>query len=247
MRILESITRPPCPPLPDGDADGGAVQTEDLPDLVFQIALIGEVEQPGVVAENDEMGRLGAGLGHVENLQAATLIRRRLHPGGGVGEDAVQRASGDAAGILGVNVLNDLKEPVHPLAGESGEEQHLGVEHVAETLTDFCLHVPHGVGFLVLHRVPFVDHDDGGFARFVDKSGDLGVLLGNAVVGVNEDQTHVARSMALMERILEYFSMASSTLLFRRIPAVSMKQYFPVSFSNRSRWRPGWCLPHRRR
>ena len=149
------------------------------------------MEQPGVVAENDEMGRLGAGLGHVENLQAATLIRRRLHPGGGVGKDAVQRAGGDAAGILGMNVLNDLKEPVHPLAGESGEEQHRGVEHVAEALTDFCLHIPHGVGFLVLNRVPFVDHDDGGFARFVDKTGDLGILLGDAVVGVDEDQAHV--------------------------------------------------------
>ena len=39
------------------------------------------------------------------------------------------------------------------------------------------------------------------------------------------------RSMALMVRILEYFSMASSTLLLRRIPAVSMKQYLPVAFS----------------
>ena len=40
-----------------------------------------------------------------------------------------------------------------------------------------------------------------------------------------------ARSMAEMDRRLEYFSMASSTLDLRRMPAVSMKQYLPNSFS----------------
>ena len=39
------------------------------------------------------------------------------------------------------------------------------------------------------------------------------------------------RSMAMVARRTLYFSMASSTLDFFRIPAVSMKLYLPVAFS----------------
>ena len=42
--------------LPDGEADGGTLQAEGAADLVFQIPLVGEVEQLGIVAEADEMG-----------------------------------------------------------------------------------------------------------------------------------------------------------------------------------------------
>ena len=41
------------------------------------------------------------------------------------------------------------------------------------------------------------------------------------------------RSMAIVARRTLYFSMASSTLLLRRRPAVSMKTNLPLSFSNR--------------
>ena len=149
------------------------------------------MEQPGVVAENHKVRGLGAGLGHIVDLQAAALIRGRLHPGGGIRQDAVQGAGGDTAGVLGVDILNHLKEPVHPLACQGGKEQHRGVEHIAQTVADIGLHIPHGVGLLILHGVPFVDHDDGGFPCLVDQSGDFGVLLRDAVVGVDEDQADV--------------------------------------------------------
>ena len=35
----------------------------------------------GLIAENDKVGGLHPGLGHIIDLQAATLVRRRLHPG----------------------------------------------------------------------------------------------------------------------------------------------------------------------
>ena len=59
---------------------GGALQAEYAADLVFQVSLIREVEELLVVAENDKVRGLDAHLGHVIDLQAAALIRGRLHP-----------------------------------------------------------------------------------------------------------------------------------------------------------------------
>ena len=86
--------------LPDGDPDRSALQAEDFTDLVFQIALIREVEQAGIVAENNEVGGLGAGLGHVVDLQTAAFVRGRLHTGGGISQNGVQRTGGDTGVVL---------------------------------------------------------------------------------------------------------------------------------------------------
>ena len=59
----------------DGDPDRSTLQAKDIPDLVFQIPLIGEVEEPGIVAENNEMGGLGAGLGHVVAQENGQLLQ----------------------------------------------------------------------------------------------------------------------------------------------------------------------------
>ena len=51
------------PLLPDRDAHWGARQAEGISDLVLQVSLVGEVKQPGVVAEDDEMRGLDTDLG----------------------------------------------------------------------------------------------------------------------------------------------------------------------------------------
>ena len=103
--------------LADGDADRGSLQAKHLTNLVFQIPLIGEVEKAGIITENDEVRRLGAGLGHIVDLQAATLIRRRLNTSSGIRQNTVQRTGGDAAGILGMDILDHLVQFVHSLTG----------------------------------------------------------------------------------------------------------------------------------
>ena len=60
--------------LPDRQLDRRTHQSKDGTELIFQISLIGEMEQPGVVAERHKMGRFHADLGHIINLQPAALV-----------------------------------------------------------------------------------------------------------------------------------------------------------------------------
>ena len=44
--------------LADGQPDGSAFHAEGAADLVFQITLVGEMEQPGIIAEDDKVGQM---------------------------------------------------------------------------------------------------------------------------------------------------------------------------------------------
>ena len=92
--------------MPDGHADGRALQAKYAADLVLQIPLIGEMEQPGIVAEADKVGGLDAGLGHIVDLQPPAPVRRRLNPGLGVGQNAIEHTGGDAGAGLVVDILD---------------------------------------------------------------------------------------------------------------------------------------------
>ena len=81
------------------------------------------MEQPGVVAEDDVVGRLHAHLGHIVDFQPPALVRGGLDPGLGVRQHVVQHAGGDAGGRLVADVVDELKEPVHPLARLGGDEE----------------------------------------------------------------------------------------------------------------------------
>ena len=102
--------------LADDHAHGGAVQPVDPADLVFQIALVGEVEQARVIAEADEGRGRGACLCHIVDFQAAALVCGGLHPGGGFGEYGVKLSGRDTAVILLINLYNQLKQAGKPAA-----------------------------------------------------------------------------------------------------------------------------------
>ena len=137
------------------------------------------------------MGGLNAHLGHVIDLQAAALVRGGLHPGLGIGQDGVEHTRGDAGGGLVMHIIYKLKQPRYPLAREGGDEQNGGVGHVAQVPADVLAHPVHGFT-VFFHHVPLVYHDDAGLTGLVSQTCDLGVLLGDAVIGVDEDQTHIA-------------------------------------------------------
>ena len=44
---------------------------------------------------------------------------------------------------------------------------------------------------ILADRIPLIDHDHGGLARLMHQTRNLGILLGHALIGVNEDQAHV--------------------------------------------------------
>ena len=76
------------------------------------------------------------------------------------------------------------------------------------------------------HRVPLVDGDDEGAARLEDVAGEVGVLLGDALLASKSSTTTLASSIACIVLITENFSTASSTLPRRRTPAVSISTYW---------------------
>ena len=137
------------------------------------------------------MRGFGAGLRHIIDLQAAALIRRRLDTGGSICQNAVQRTGGDTAAVLRMDILNGLINLVHAGAGQCGQENNRGISHVCQITTDVVFLIAHGVGFLVLHSIPLVDNNDGCFTGFVNKACDFGILFGNTIVGINQDQTNI--------------------------------------------------------
>lgn len=85
--------------------------------LIFYIALVREMEQLAAVAENDEIGRLYAGLRHVIYLESSAFIRRRLNARLSVGKDVVEHAGRYAHVALIVYEIDQLEYSVGALAG----------------------------------------------------------------------------------------------------------------------------------
>ena len=136
------------------------------------------------------MGGLDADLGHIVDLQPAALVGGGLHPGGGVGQHGVEHAGGDAHGRLIGDVVDQIKEPVHPLARQGGDEHDGGVGHIGQIPPHVLAHPVHGL-VVLLDGVPLVDHDDAGLARLVGQARHLGVLLGDPLARVDHDEAHV--------------------------------------------------------
>src|ERR1035441_5482058 len=73
-RAILALTPPP-PSRHQAEAD--AAEAEDAPDAVLQVALIGEVEQLGIVDEEHDRGVGRARLRGVEDLEAPALVEER--------------------------------------------------------------------------------------------------------------------------------------------------------------------------
>lgn len=76
-------------PLTRQDLDRGPGEVEILPQLVDQKALVGEVHQFWIVAENNESRRIGLDLGHVVDPEPLALDHRRRHQATGFQEQVV--------------------------------------------------------------------------------------------------------------------------------------------------------------
>ena len=137
------------------------------------------------------MGRFDAHLGHIVDLQPAALVRGRLHTGLSVRQNAVEHTGGDTHGGLVIDIVDQLKQPAHPLSCQGGDKHNGSIGHETEIPADILPHAVHGL-VVLLHRVPLVHHDDAGLSRLMGQTRHLGVLLGNAVVGVDHNETHIA-------------------------------------------------------
>ena len=148
------------------------------------------MEQFGAVAEDHEGRRRRAHLRHIVDAEPLALVGGRLMPRHRVGEQVVQHPGRHAEVRRGVHVVDHLVEVVHPLPGLRGHEDDRGVGHEGEGDPDLFGEAFHAV-VVLFDRVPLVDHDDRAFARLVGDPGDLLVLLGDPLLGVDHKQADV--------------------------------------------------------
>ena len=136
------------------------------------------------------MRRLDADLRDIVDLQTAALVRGRLDARGCIFQNVVEHAGGDAHAVLVGDRDDHVEQLVHALAGERGDEHDGRVGHIAEIPADLGRLLVHGVRVL-LDRVPLVDDDDAGLPCLMCQTCDLGILLGDTLIGVDQDEAHV--------------------------------------------------------
>ena len=96
--------------LTDDDSDRRTRKTKGLAQIVLQVALIGEVEELDVVAEEDEGGGRDRDLRHIVDLESLALVRGGLNLHRCLGKQLVEHARRDAGVGLIVHVIDVLKE-----------------------------------------------------------------------------------------------------------------------------------------
>ena len=148
------------------------------------------MEQTLVVAEDDEMRGANTDLRHIIDLQAATLIRGRLHTSLSILQHVIELTGGDAGTGLLVDIVDQFKQTIHSLTGHSGDEDHRRIGHEAKITANVLAHAIHGL-IILFDGIPLVHHDDASLACFVRHACHLGVLLGNTVLCVDHDQAHI--------------------------------------------------------
>ena len=130
------------------------------------------MEELPVIAEDDEVWRAHAHLRHVVDLQALALVRGRLDARLRVLENVVEHPRGDTGAGLRVNVVDELEEPRHALAGRRRDEEDGRVGHIAQIAADVLAHFIHGLAVL-LDCIPFIYGDNTRLAEVVGNSGNL--------------------------------------------------------------------------
>ena len=111
-------------PFAEGEPDRGAGETEGLPELVLQKALVAEMEVPVGVGLDHEARGAGAHLGHEIELGQLAVHRRGRHALHRIPQELVQPCGGNALGVGLRHLVNEGKHLGDPLPGQGGDEDH---------------------------------------------------------------------------------------------------------------------------
>ena len=144
------------------------------------------MEELLVVAENDKGRRFDAGLGHVVDLQAFSLIGRRLNARGSVAENVVEHTRWNAHSGLVVDIVDKLEQAVDALSGLGGNEHNWRIGHIRKSRVHILAELVHGLG-VFFYQIPLIDDNDAGFAAFVRNAGNAFILGGHALGRVDKN------------------------------------------------------------
>src|SRR5687767_7377322 len=157
------------------DENGDGLETERLPDLVFDEALVTFLDAIGGVRPRDEERRRRLGLRHVVDARRTSTVRRRWLALERVSKETVQRRRRDAAVDLFGGSDDGSSELVGSCAGFRGKADERRParegEHVASVLEG---RLPLVSG----NHVDLVEPDDDGPAALDAESEQARVLLG---------------------------------------------------------------------
>ena len=114
----------------DNKSYGRAVKAKGLAQTVLKISLIGEVEEIGIVTEDNEGRRSYRYLRHIVDLESLALVGRRLGLCGGIVEHVVEHTCRDTHGRLVMDIVDVLEQLGYTLTGECRYEYQRCVGHV---------------------------------------------------------------------------------------------------------------------
>ena len=173
------------------ETDWNAFESEVSSKLVFEITLIGKMRQFLVVDEKRERGRLNGNLCSVIDLEMSSLVLRSRNLGNGFRDHLIKNARSKALFRILIYCLDKRKKLIYSLSGLGRDKQYGRVIHERKTLLDDLGHLFKGTGLLI-DKIPLVDNDYGSFAVIVSQACDPCILLCNACLCIDEDNTAAA-------------------------------------------------------
>ncbi len=158
---------------------------------VLQVPAVAEVDRCRIGGKEHERRRRHAGLGRVADLGAAPADQGRrgaLHRGR---HEPVQLPGGDPLAPLAPHVDGQLQDLAHPLPGLGADGHDRCVVQERELAAQVDHELVEGLVGLVLDDVPLVDRDDQAPALLHHVPGDMGILRGEPVRGVQHEDRDV--------------------------------------------------------
>ena len=143
-----------------------------------------------IVNENDKGRRFHRCLGDIIEAKTLSLIGRRLLHRYSLGHYFIEHAGGNTQRMVFDYRINGFKQLGKALSGHCRYEKNLRIRHEGKCVPHLFLETVDR--FIILFNgVPFIYRDNHTFAPFMGNSCNLGILLGNAFLGIDDEDHHV--------------------------------------------------------
>ena len=163
--------------LADHNLNGCTREIVSAANGVFQIPLIGEVQQPFVVNVQYEQRRTGRYLRREEYAHTAALIRRGFLQAYCVPDKVVELARRYAETCVGIHFVHRRKHFFYALPRLCGNVNGFVIIHKLQIFLQLFFKTVDSVGIL-FNQVPLVHNDNRRLALFVHVADNLDVLFG---------------------------------------------------------------------
>ena len=174
----------------DNEFNGSTLKAKDFTEFIFDISLIREMEEFSIINEQHESRSLNAGLSHIIDFKAFTLIRRRLNACSCVGEDIIKHTGRYSHRALVINVIYKLINAIHSLTCLSGNKEYRRISHIGQCGVHIFSVLVHCVG-IFLYKIPLINNYDDSLTAFMSDTGNSFVLCCNALRCVDYNKADI--------------------------------------------------------